>query len=63
MPALHCSPGLVGLAIANTLDLAAMANWVLRQLSETEVAMNRCSPALLLPLLSHTSSLREAVVL
>ena len=35
------SAGLAGLAIANCLDIAMMANWVLRQLSETEVAMNR----------------------
>ncbi|KAK9813623.1 hypothetical protein WJX73_000516 [Symbiochloris irregularis] len=34
------SAGLAGLAITSTLDLAMMANWVLRQLSETEVAMN-----------------------
>lgn len=36
-----CSAGLAGLAIANSLDIALMANWVLRQLSETEIAMNR----------------------
>ena len=41
-----CSAGLVGLAITSTLNLSNLAQWAVRQLSDTEVAMNRHAPAL-----------------